>query len=72
MIGFVPTRQCLMVLLGLLIVWVAPNSVALSTAPWLSPVSRRGRLFASALMGVALFHLLFMTTGFVKFIYSYF
>lgn len=72
MIGFAPTRQLLMVLLGLIMVWTAPNAMAISNVRWLTPISRRGIVLSSLLIGIAVFHMLFMTSTIVKFIYSYF
>lgn len=67
-----PGRKLSMLIVGLLIVWICPDSLSLSRKQALTGGSIATVILTSLLTGSALFYTFFLSTGIKSFIYFYF
>ncbi len=67
-----PGRKLLLLVVGLLLVWICPDSLSLSRKPGLTDGGIVTVILTSMLAGSALFYTLFLSTGIKSFIYFYF
>lgn len=65
-------RKLMLVVIGLLVVGLCPESLSLSRKPWLVSGNRRSVVLTGMLLGAALFYTFFLATGIKSFIYFYF
>jgi alginate O-acetyltransferase complex protein AlgI len=70
-IGFFPSRKLLILFPALLIAFFAPNTLQICRSKYITS-SEYSYLIVGPVIGIALFYMLFMTTGIHSFIYFYF
>lgn len=69
---YFPARKTLFLFSALLIVWFLPNTQELCKKSFISCAGNHSAVLVGSIAGIALFYMLFMTSGIHSFIYFYF